>query len=39
MKKFVSCLLALAMLLSLCTVPAMAEDTINIIWYNTEETY
>ena len=39
MKKFLASLLALVMLLSLCAVPAMAEDTINIIWYNTEDTY
>ena len=39
MKKFLASLLALVMLLSLCAVPAMAEDSITIIWYNTEETY
>ena len=39
MKKILSVVLSLAMLLSLLAVPAMAEDTINIIWYNTEDTY
>ena len=39
MKKFLASLLALTMLLGLVAVPALAEDTINIIWYNTEETY
>lgn len=39
MKKFLASLLALVMLLSLCAVPALAEDSITIIWYNTEETY
>ena len=39
MKKMLSLFLALVMLLSLLAVPAMAEGTINIIWYNTEETY
>ncbi len=39
MKKFLASLLALAMLLSLCAVPAMAEDSITIIWHTTEDNY
>ena len=39
MKKVLSVVLALVMLLSLCAIPALAEDTINIIWYNTEDNY
>ncbi len=39
MKKFLSLLLAVAMILTLCAIPALAEDTINIIWHTTEENY
>ena len=39
MRKFLSVLLSLAMLLSLLAIPALAEDSISIIWYNTEESY
>ncbi len=39
MKKALSILLALVMLMSLCAVPALAEDSITIIWHTTEENY